>query len=848
MKDSDKATSPLMRQYQGIKKEYPDMLLLFRMGDFYELFYDDAARAASLLNITLTRRKSSGGDSIPMAGVPAHSVDQYLARLVKMGESAAICEQQGEATSRKGLMRRAVTRVITPGTLADAGLLDNEQPCVLFALAPNGGYAWLDLSRGMFCAGASHSADDIIARVRPAELLLPETMNPPSDGAVKYIPEWEFKPAETARFLCDHFGVRDLQGFGFNFSEDASAIAAAGALLRYALNVCKQPLKDISGLRRETGEDFLGMTAATRHSLELTETLSGERSPTLFSVMNHCRTPMGTRLLSYVLHHPPQRATEALPRQAAVDALRISGSFRPVQRALNSCPDIERIAASISLYSVRPRELVAMRGIMQRMPEVAEGIRPAAAASEKLKELEDACTPVPEALSILEKVLAEDPAAVVRAGDVIADGFDSELDEWRVLCRDAKAGLKEMDARIREQIGVEGVRIEYNKVYGFFIELTKAQAVHAPADWQRRQTLKSAERFVTPELKRHEERVLVAEEKSRAREKVLYDQMLKDLQPHVPALRRLATALAELDIIACFALVADDLNWRMPELTDESELRIAGGRHPVVESQSDHFVGNDLALNDESRLHIITGPNMGGKSTYLRQTALIVILARIGSFVPADRACIGGISQIFTRIGAADDLAGGRSTFMVEMTEAAEILHNADTRSLVLLDELGRGTSTFDGMALAWALAEELLQKNRSLTMFATHYFELTALADEFPEAINRHLTLAEHGDDIVFLHRVEDGASNRSYGLQVAKIAGMPPTALARAAELLDTFERPERAMPLFDPSSAADKASPASPHPVLEKIRSAKPDSLTPREAHDMLYELKNLVDRES
>ena len=590
------------------------------------------------------------------------------------------------------------------------------------------------------------------------------------------------------------------------------------------------------------------MTAATRRSLELTETLSGARSPTLFSVLNRCKTPMGSRLLAHTLHHPPRLRAEILPRHDAVDALIKTGLAAPVQEILAEVSDIERIAAGIGLFSARPRDLAGLRRTMEVLPEAAKLLSPAVKAGGKLAALAGELSPPKAAQHLLRTVLAAEPSAAARDGGVIADGYDAKLDELRGLQNNALAGLDEMENAARRESGISSLRVDYNKVQGFFIEVPRAQAKNAPPGWQRRQTLKNAERFITPEIKRHEEKVLAAEEKSRALERVLYDELLSALRPHVAALRLLASASAELDMLVCFAVCARSLNWTRPEMLSSPVLRITGGRHPVVESQARHFVGNDLEMDESSRLHIITGPNMGGKSTYLRQTALLVLLGCCGSFVPADSAQIGLFGGIFTRIGATDDLAGGRSTFMVEMSEAAEIMHSADSGSLVLLDEIGRGTSTYDGLSLAWALAERLLLHNRSLTLFATHYFELTSLAERHGEARNRHLSAREHGDGIAFLYRVEDGAASRSYGLQVARLAGAPPPVLLRAGALLEEFEKREGGggLPLF---SGGESIPPPelSRHPALKALDGIQPDSVSPRAAHELLYELKKLAGKD-
>ena len=838
--------TPLMQQYKGIKNNYPDMLLFFRMGDFYEMFFEDAVHAAKILNITLTKRGTSE-QPIPMAGVPFHSVDQYLGRLVKLGESVVICEQIGESNG-KGLMKRAVTRVVTPGTLAGSNLLEKESSCVLMAIIAKKdryGYAWVDVSQAVFKSGECLAAEmsDIIARVRPAEMILPENMPPPFGGALKFLPLWQFDVDDTHRHLCRHFNVRDLQCFGLD--KRPQAAAAAGALLRYAQDAYQKPLADIDSMEYENLTKFIGMTCATRGSLELTETLSGERSPTLYSVLNRCQTPMGARLLSYMLHHPPRATEDIIPRHEAVDAFIKTGQDAPLQKILATLVDIERIASSIALYSARPRDLAGLRHTMTLLPEISDCCRQLAPASDRLRQLGEQCAPIAAVQILLESALATEPAATTRDGGVIAEGYHDELDTLRRLQYNARDGLDAFTKKARQESGIDSLRVEYNRVQGFFIEIPKSQAARAPAHWQRRQTLKNAERFITSEIKQHEEKTLAAEEKARALERSLYDTLLGELQPHVNSLRKLAATLAELDMLAGFAATAKTLGWCRPIMLDETALHITGGRHPVVESQSKHFVANDLMLDEKRRLHIITGPNMGGKSTYLRQAALIVILACCGSFVPADEATIGGIGRIFTRIGAADDLAGGRSTFMVEMTETAEILHHAAADSLVLLDEIGRGTSTYDGLSLAWALAERLLRHNRALTLFATHYFELTAVADAYPEALNAHLSVAEHGEEIVFLHRVQSGAASRSYGLQVARLAGVPTAVIDRARTMLKTFE--QSPLPLFTPQLLASplfpktETPPPTVHPIIKQLQTINPDELSPRAAHELLYTLK-------
>ena len=864
------AHTPLMRQYLRVKSDYPDTLLFFRMGDFYELFHDDAERAAALLDITLTKRGTSGGQPVRMAGVPYHSVDQYLARLVKLGEAVAICEQIGDADG-KGPMERRVTRVVTPGTLTDAGLLDGRDSCVAAAFAPGvkgkgkgkgkqdgekWGYAWLDIGRGVFRAGECEKerVPEVAARLRAAEILLPENAEAPFSGALKFLPDWRFDPEEGLRALESHFSVRGAGGFGLQ--NNPAAVAAAGVLLRYALDTQMREMSHITGVSREDDSAFVGMNPATRRALELTHSASGAKDPTLLRTMDSCRSAMGARLLAETLHHPPRDPDVIRARQDAVaelvSAVDILDSLR---EAIAGFADMERIAARIALFSARPRELSGLRATLNALPEFSRML--GGMKSGRLRELSSDCAPPEEARALLNRAIAENPPAVLREGGVIAAGYSAELDELRKLQGGTREYLEEIAQRERARSGLQNMRVEYNKVHGFFIEVPKAAAARAPADWQRRQTLKNAERFITPELKAHEEKVLSAEEKALALERRLFEDILRGLLSAVAQLKTAGGSAAEVDLLSCFAERARALGWRRPELAENggeelnSFLEIEGGRHPVVEGEVEHFVANDLGLGGEGRLAVVTGPNMGGKSTFLRQAALLCVLAHCGSFVPAERMRWSGVDRIFTRVGAADDLAGGRSTFMVEMTEAADVVRNATGRSLVLLDELGRGTATYDGLALAWALAEALLEKNRCLCLFATHYFELTDFPRRGSGAFNLHVEAREHGDGIVFLHRVLSGAASRSYGLQVAKLAGVPRPVVARARKLLDEFESGAKTdSPLFaaatGPSGGALEKE-AEPHPALAKLRAMNPDSLAPREALDALYELRKLAEEE-
>ena len=846
--------TPLMQQYLQAKADYPDMLLFFRMGDFYEMFYHDAERAAELLNITLTARGAANGEPIPMAGVPYHAAEQYLTRLIKLGESVVICEQIGEPDG-KGLMQRRVTRIVTPGTVTEPGLLAEKESRLLFALSPAGktvGYAWLDVSRGVCRAGECAVANlaDVLARLTPAELLLPENTPPPPtiNGVVKFLPEWRY--ADAQRFLQELFEVGSVDGFGLR--DKPRATAAAAALLRYAQDAHKQTLPHLSGIACERADDFIGMTAATRNSLELTRTFGGERAPTLLSLLDDCKTPMGSRHLAELLHHPPRARGVAAARHDAVAAILTTKTTAALQTALKPVGDLERLATRIALQSATPRELAGVRAAYQALPAIVAALE--TVNTPLLATLADDCRQDGMVEDLLTQAIREEPAAVLREGGVIAAGYSQELDELRELQTLAGVNLEEITERERAASGIPNLRVNFNKVHGFYIEISRSMASRAPQEWRRRQTLKNAERYITPELKRLEEKVLSANERAAALERRLYDDVLTSLQPQVANMQQAAAALAQADVLTCFAVHADRRNWCRPEFSNEALLDIEGGRHPVVEEQVSHFVANDLNLNQETRLLIVTGPNMGGKSTYLRQTALLIILAHCGSYVPARRAVIGDIDRIFTRIGAADDLAGGRSTFMVEMTEVAEILHNATANSVVLLDEIGRGTATFDGLALAWATTEALLQKNGALGLFATHYFELTQLPQQLPAAANRHVAAREHADDIVFLHAVADGAANRSYGVQVARLAGVPQAVVQRARLLLEEFERRSGGgeLPLFSPSASASPPPPTTAKPPLpslleRRLRDINPDDLSPREALAALYEIKKLATEE-
>jgi DNA mismatch repair protein MutS len=838
----------MMRQYLGLKAQYREMLLFYRMGDFYELFYDDAEKAARLLDLTLTTRGASAGAPIRMAGVPWQSIEQYLAKLVKLGESAAICEQIGDPATSKGPVERAVTRIVTPGTLTDSALLDDKADNLLAAVHAErqlAGIAWLNLASGEFRVAEVplRKLADELQRIRPAEVLVAEgATETPEGGAVTRLPAWQFDLDGAQRLLAEHFGVAGLAGFG---CEDLRpAIAAAGALLAYARRTQSQALSHVVALVPERDGAYLRMDAATRRNLELTETLRGTPAPTLMSRLDACATGMGSRLLRLWLHHPLRDRAALAARHEAVERLRGESGDGPQRRlhaALRHVADVERVAGRIALRSARPRDLSGLRDSLARMPEL-QGLLAGAAAS-RLAELAAALTAPPDVLSLLRRAIAEEPAAMVRDGGVIAPGHDTELDELRRLQSNAGEFLVALEARERERTGIPNLRVEYNRVHGFYIEVTNAHAAKVPDDYRRRQTLKNAERYITPELKAFEDKALSAKERALALEKRLYDELLETLAPDAPRLQSVARAIAELDVLAAFAAVALERDWSRPAFADDLAIDIDAGRHPVVEAEVEPFIANDTRLAPTRRMLLITGPNMGGKSTYMRQVALIVLLAHVGSFVPAGAARIGPVDQLFTRIGAADDLAGGRSTFMVEMTESANILHNATEQSLVLMDEVGRGTSTFDGLALAWAIARHLVERSRCYTLFATHYFELTKLAQEYREVANVHLDAVEHKDRIVFLHALEEGPASQSYGLQVAAIAGVPPAVIRAARRHLQALEHRtvdrEGQPDLF----VAPPAPEPPRHPALDLIESVDPDALTPREALELLYRLRKL-----
>jgi DNA mismatch repair protein MutS len=831
-----------MQQYLAIKREHPDKLVFYRMGDFYELFYEDAEKAARLLDITLTTRGASAGTPIKMAGVPYHAAEQYLARLIRMGESVAICEQFGDPATSKGPVERRVARIVTPGTVTDAAFLDDKRDVLVLALtAQKGrlGLAWLSLASGEFKLMQTDAAElaSELERLRPSELLLPddfrseliETLSLPK----KSLPAWQFDSESSQQALTRHFGTRDLSGFGV---EDLPlAVGAAGALLEYVKATQGANPAHILSLAVEDSRELIRMDAATRRNLELTETIRGESSPTLFSLLDRCSTTMGSRQLRHWLHHPLRRHSLICARLEAVRAL--GGAHDGILSALREVADIERICARIALASARPRDLSALRDSLARLQEIA----PLLPVDDSTLLAEEAAA-LPLATGLIEllgSAILPEPSTFLRDGGVINHGYSAELDELRNIESNCGEFLLKLEARERERSGIASLKVEFNRVHGFYIEVSKAQSDNVPDDYRRRQTLKNAERYITPELKEFEDKALSAQERSLALEKQLYEALLGQLAASIATLKRVAAAVATVDVLAALAESADRHGYVEPEFVATPTLDILEGRHPVVEDQVDSFIANDTCLGLTRKLLLITGPNMGGKSTYMRQTALITLMAHIGSFVPAERAVIGPIDRIFTRIGASDDLAGGRSTFMVEMTETANILNNASSESLVLMDEVGRGTSTFDGLALAWAIARALIEKNQAYTLFATHYFELTRLAAEYGTVANVHLSAVEHKDRIVFLHHVEEGPASQSYGLAVAQLAGVPARVIREAKRYLVELEN-QAACAQPDLFAVAAPAEPA-PHPALDMLEDIDPNELSPRQALDFLFSLK-------
>ena len=849
----ESAHTPMMQQYFRIKSEQQDKLLFYRMGDFYELFYADAEKAARLLNITLTKRGQSAGRPIPMAGIPYHAAEGYLAKLVKQGESVAICEQTGDPAASKGPVERKVVRIVTPGTVTDDALLEERRDNLLAALYQQGdrfGLAALDLASGRFNVQELDRPEALageLERLKPAELLLLEDWQlPPGTPKVQGItrrPAWHFDHDTGQRLLTEQFGTQDLTGFGCN--DMPLAIAAAGCLIQYVTETQQSALPHITGLRVETRDDALIIDAATRRNLELDTSQSGIKQHSLAGLLDSTITAMGSRLLRRWINRPLRDVREVSLRHDAISELLPGNRHEPIRDILAGVGDLERILARIALKSARPRDLATLRDSLAALPALLRVLEEFQAPL--IARLMDETGTYPQLVETLERAIIENPPMLIRDGGVLARGWDEELDQLRDLSQNADQFLLDLEGREKERTGISSLKVSYNRVHGYYIEISRVHSDDAPDDYVRRQTLKSSERFITPELKKFEDQVLSARERSLAREKSLYDALLDNLQQYIGELQQTAEAVAGIDVLANLAERALTLDMVQPRLTAEPGIRIENGRHPVVEQvSSEPFVANSLDIQEQRRILIITGPNMGGKSTYMRQCALIVLMAYAGSFVPAGAARIGPVDRIFSRIGASDDLTGGRSTFMVEMEETANILHNASNQSLVLMDEIGRGTSTFDGLSLAWSCAVELATRIKAYTLFATHYFELTTLPEEHDTVANVHLDAVEHGDSIVFLHSVKEGPANQSYGLQVAGLAGIPRAVIQRARQRLRELENSahQHADLGMAQLSLQLTPEPVADHPALDALQELQPDDLSPRQALDALYRLKDMV----
>jgi DNA mismatch repair protein MutS len=855
--------TPMMQQYLKIKAEHPDILLFYRMGDFYELFFDDAKKASELLDISLTARGKSGGNAIPMAGVPYHAVENYLARLVKMGKSVAIVEQVGDPATSKGPVERRVQRIVTPGTVSDEALLEDKQDSILAAVVcikqQNNtyfGYATLDVTTGRFTLCEPKDAEALAAEVQrtnPVELLYPE------DFAYQHIieqrkglrrrPQWEFDFDTATKLLNQQFDTKELTGFGVTAHK--TGLCAAGCVMQYVKDTQRSALPHIRNIVLETEADTVLMDAATRRNLELTQNLAGTKEHTLASVLDNASTPMGSRLLQRWLHRPLTNITILKQRQLNIKSL-LNSDYSQLQSSLKQVGDMQRVLARLALRSARPRDFARLRQAFMLLPDIQAFVtdQSAESANTGLMQLASDINQFPTFADLLNNAIEDIPPILIRDGGVIKTGYNAQLDELRALHKGATGYLDELEQREKERTGISTLKVGYNRVHGYFIEVSRSYADKVPADYVRRQTLKNNERYIIQELKEHEDKVLTSQSKSLALEKRLYDELFDILLPELANLMQSADAVAELDVLTNLAERAETLNYHCPELTEKKGIHFGQGRHPVVENvMKTPFIANPIAVNPNRRMLVITGPNMGGKSTYMRQTALIVLMAYIGSFIPAENAQIGPIDRIFTRIGASDDLASGRSTFMVEMTETANILNNATANSLVLLDEIGRGTSTYDGLSLAWACAQYLATKVQSYTLFATHYFELTQLAEDLPELANVHLDAVEYEETIRFMHAVQEGAANKSYGLQVAQLAGVPKSVIHKAKRKLAELEN----QPVSNnPSHARQEQEQQlnllnSVDDLRLSLKQINPDDLTPKQALEYLYQLKTLASQD-
>ncbi|ENM5779885.1 DNA mismatch repair protein MutS [Vibrio mimicus] len=847
--------TPMMQQYLRLKAENPDILLFYRMGDFYELFYDDAKRASELLDISLTKRGASAGEPIPMAGVPFHAVEGYLAKLVQMGESVAICEQIGDPATSKGPVERKVVRIVTPGTVTDEALLSERVDNLIAAIYHHNGrfgYATMDITSGRFQLSEPQTEEEMAAelqRTSPRELLFPEDFAPvhlmANRQGNRRRPIWEFELATAKQQLNQQFGTRDLVGFGVEQAQ--LGLCSAGCLIQYVKDTQRTALPHIRSLTWDRQDQSVILDAATRRNLELTYNLAGGTDNTLADVLDHCATPMGSRMLKRWIHQPMRDTATLNQRLDAIGELKETALYAELHPVLKQIGDIERILARLALRSARPRDLARLRHAMQQLPELHSLLTEL--EQPHLAQLRTHAQPMDELCNLLERAIKENPPVVIRDGGVIADGYSAELDEWRDLANGATEFLERLEAEERDRHGIDTLKVGYNNVHGFYIQVSRGQSHLVPPHYVRRQTLKNAERYIIEELKQHEDKVLNSKSRALAVEKQLWEELFDLLLPHLEQLQQLAASIAQLDVLQNLAERAESLEYCRPTLVKEAGIRILGGRHPVVEQvMNEPFIANPIELNPQRRMLIITGPNMGGKSTYMRQTALIALMAHIGSYVPAESAQIGPLDRIFTRIGASDDLASGRSTFMVEMTETANILHNATSHSLVLMDEIGRGTSTYDGLSLAWASAEWLAREIGALTLFATHYFELTELPNSLPHLANVHLDAVEHGDSIAFMHAVQEGAASKSFGLAVAGLAGVPKPVIKNARAKLQQLELLSSQPAETRKPSRVDIANQLSlipePSVVEQALAELDPDELTPRQALDALYRLKKIL----
>lgn len=846
--------TPMMQQYLRIKKDHREILLFYRMGDFYELFFDDAKRAAQLLDISQTHRGKAGGDPIPMAGVPYHAVENYLARLVQMGESVAICEQVGDPATSKGPVDRKVVRIVTPGTISDEALLQERQDNLLSAVWQNDngqfGLAYLDINSGQFNileADDEETLNSSLQRIQPAELLYPENFK--SFHLIEIFkgcrrrPIWEFDLDTATKLLCQQFETKDLIGFGVDQAK--TGLIAAGCLMQYVKDTQRIALPHIRAVTLEKNDLNVILDAATRKNLELTLNLSGSIENTLAQVLDKTATAMGSRLLKRWIHTPTRCHKTLNNRLNSLSELIDTGLAPDIHQSLRNISDIERIVARLALRSARPRDLSRLRNALQELHPLQQLL--SETSSKRLQKIKVSSPVLPDLQTLLEQAIIDNPPVLIRDGGVIAQGYNTELDEWRALSQGATDTLEKLEQRERERTGIATLKIGYNRVHGFYIEVSRAYSEQVPVEYVRRQTLKNNERYIIPELKEHEDKVLGSQSKALALEKKLYEEIFDLIAPDLEKLQIMSAALSELDVLNNFAERAETLNYHKPTLVDEQIIDIQQGRHPVVEQvMKDPFISNPISLSPERKMLIITGPNMGGKSTYMRQTALIVLMAHIGCFVPASSAKIGLVDRIFTRIGASDDLASGRSTFMVEMTETANILNNATQHSLVLMDEIGRGTSTYDGLSLAWATAEYLANKISAKTLFATHYFELTELPEQLPQLANVHLDAVEHNDTIAFMHKVLDGAASKSFGLQVASLAGVPKPVIRQAKHKLHMLENhlSVSELPTSNGSNKTVLPIVEITHPAIDELSELDLDNLTPREALQTLYKLKDLI----